>query len=72
MVEFAFQGGKIVITPMLVKDRSSFPNADNEYTPEQRRAVDARLAEGLADIEAGRVHSFASAVEFVRHNRIKI
>lgn len=61
LVEFAFQGGKIVITPMLVIDRSKFPNADNEYTPDQRRVIDARLAEADEDIKAGRVHSFASA-----------
>lgn len=56
LVEFAFQRGKIVITPKLVIDRSKFPTADDEYTPEQRRLVDARLAEGLADIKAGRVY----------------
>ena len=61
VVEFTFQGGKIVITPMVVIDRRSFPNADHEYTPEQRRVVDAQLAEGLADIKAGRVYSFSSA-----------
>ena len=37
LVEFTFQRGKIVITPKLVIDRSSFHNADDEYTPEQRR-----------------------------------
>jgi bifunctional DNA-binding transcriptional regulator/antitoxin component of YhaV-PrlF toxin-antitoxin module len=37
--------------------------ADDEYTPEQRRIVDAQLAEGLADVQAGRIHSFASAKE---------
>ena len=39
-------------------------SADDEYTPEQRRYVDAQLAEGLADVKAGRVHGpFASAKE---------
>ncbi|MGD0619483.1 MAG: AbrB/MazE/SpoVT family DNA-binding domain-containing protein [Bryobacteraceae bacterium] len=56
LVNFAFQRGKIIITPKLVIDRSRFPNADDEYTPEQRRIIDARLAEGLADIKAGRVY----------------
>jgi predicted transcriptional regulator len=38
----------------------------DEYTPEQRRRVDAALAEGLADIEAGRVHGpFSSHAEFI-------
>ena len=39
-------------------------SADDEYTPEQRRSIDAELAEGLADVKAGRVHGpFASAKE---------
>jgi predicted transcriptional regulator len=29
---------------------------DDEYTPEQHRIIDARLAEGLTDIKAGRVY----------------
>lgn len=63
-VEAVFLRGKIVITPKVMIDRSKFPNADNDYTPEQRRIVDAQLAEGLADIKAGRVHGpFASAKE---------
>ena len=45
LVNFAFSNGKIVITPRVVIDRSKFPTADDEYTPSQRRAIDARLAE---------------------------
>jgi len=45
LVNFAFQRGKIVITPRLVIDRAQFPNADDEYTPAQRRIIDARLAQ---------------------------
>src|ERR1039457_5954880 len=56
LVNFAFRRGKIVITPKLVIDRPKFPTADDEYTPEQRRTIDARLAESLADIKAGRVY----------------
>ena len=37
--------------------------ADDEYTPQQRRIIDAQLAKGLADVKAGRIHSFASAKE---------
>jgi bifunctional DNA-binding transcriptional regulator/antitoxin component of YhaV-PrlF toxin-antitoxin module len=44
LVEVKAIGRKIVITPQLVIDRSKFPNADDEYTPEQRRAISARLA----------------------------
>ena len=37
-------------------DRSKFPTAGDEYTPEQRRIIDARLAESTEDIGAGRLH----------------
>ena len=43
LVEATFQSGKIVITPTLVIDRSKFSNADGEYTPAQRRYIDAKL-----------------------------
>ena len=45
MVDVRAIGNKIVITPQLVIDRSKFPTADDEYTPEQRHAIDASLAE---------------------------
>lgn len=57
--EFKVSGCVISIHPKL-------PTADDEYTPEQRRIVDAQLTEGLADIEAGRVHGpFATHREFI-------
>ena len=63
-VEAVFLRGKIVITPKLIVDRAKAASGDASYTPAQRRIVDARLAEGLADVEAGRVHGpFASAKE---------
>src|SRR6266545_1644942 len=55
LVNFAFKRGQIVITPRLVIDRSKFPTADDEYTPAQRKNIDARLAKADADIKAGRV-----------------
>jgi bifunctional DNA-binding transcriptional regulator/antitoxin component of YhaV-PrlF toxin-antitoxin module len=58
-IEFKVSGGVISIHPKPLE-------ADGEYTPEQRRIVDAQLAEGLADIEAGRVHgSFVNHREFI-------
>jgi AbrB family looped-hinge helix DNA binding protein len=48
MVEATFQRGKIVI------DRSAFPNADGEYTPAQRRVINARLAKADKEIKSGR------------------
>jgi AbrB family looped-hinge helix DNA binding protein len=66
LVEFTYQRGKIVITPKLVINRSQFPNADDEYTPEQRRRLDARLDKAEADIKAGRVSGpFETHEEFI-------
>ena len=44
VVEFSYRQGKIVMIPKTVIDRSKFPVAD-EYTPEQRRAIDVALRE---------------------------
>jgi AbrB family looped-hinge helix DNA binding protein len=43
MVDVKVAGGRIVITPTVVVDRSKFPTADDEYTPAQRAIIDARL-----------------------------
>ena len=43
LVEIKAVGKKIVITPQVAIDRSKFPSADDEYTPGQRRMVNARL-----------------------------
>lgn len=56
LVEASFHRGKIILAPQLVVDRSRFPAADDEYTPEQRRAIDARLAKSTEDIKKGRLH----------------
>ena len=59
-VEARAHRGNIVLTPKSVVDR--------EYTPARRRAIDARLAEGLADIKAGRTFGpFNSAGEMIAH-----
>ena len=65
-VDFVFRRGKIVMTPKLVFDRSRFPTADDEYTPAQRRVIDASLAKADADIKAGRVSkAFSDHGEFI-------
>jgi AbrB family looped-hinge helix DNA binding protein len=48
-LEFKVSGGVIHIVPKLA-------SADDEYTPQQRRAIDRALAEGLDDIAKGRLH----------------
>ena len=66
LVEFSYQRGKIVITPKVVIDRSKFPSADDEYTPAQRRIIDARLAKSDEDIRRGRVYGpFETHEEFI-------
>jgi AbrB family looped-hinge helix DNA binding protein len=58
LVEARAHRGRIVLTPKLIVDR--------EYTPAQRRAIDARLAKAEADIEAGRVSKpFSNHSEFI-------
>jgi AbrB family looped-hinge helix DNA binding protein len=66
MVEATFDRGKIILTPKPVIDPSQFPNADDEYTPAQRRIIDARLARGVADAKKGRTHGpFDTADEMI-------
>lgn len=49
-------------------DRSKFLTADDEYTPEQHRIVDAGIANGLEDFRKGRFHGlFVSAKEASAH-----
>ena len=56
LIEASVKRGRIILTPKPVMDRSKFPTADDEYTPEQRRIIDARLAESTEDIKAGRLY----------------
>jgi hypothetical protein len=59
-------GGVIAILPKL-------PATDDEYTSEQRRMIDARLAEGLADIQAGRTFGpFDNADEMIAHMKARL
>jgi AbrB family looped-hinge helix DNA binding protein len=68
LVNFAFQRGKIVITPRLVIDRAQFPNADDEYTPAQRRIIDARLDESEEDLKKRRsLGPFYTAEDMIAH-----
>ena len=48
-LEFKVSGGIVSIVPKL-------PSANDEYTPAQRRVIDARLANSEADIKHGRVY----------------
>ena len=67
------QRGKIVLTPKLVIDRSTFPNANDEYTPSQRRVIDARLNESEDDFRKGRTAGpFKSAREMIAHMKSEL
>lgn len=58
-LEFRVSGSVITIFPKLLA-------VDEEYTPEQRRIVDARLDEASEDVHAGRVEGpFSSHREFI-------
>jgi len=58
-IEFKVSGGMIHILPKL-------PSADDEYTPEQRRAIDARLAESEAELRQSRGFGpFSTAEEMI-------
>ncbi len=63
LVNFVFQRGKIIITPKVTIDRSKFPTADGDYTPAQRHAIDAQLAEAADDVRKGRVSRKFETVE---------
>jgi len=61
-VEFQVSDGLITIVPKL-------PTAADEYTPEQRRIIDARLAKADEDIKHGRVYGpfeVEEAIQFLR------
>lgn len=58
-VEFKVSGGVINIIPEL-------PTADDEYTPAERQAVDARLAEARKGPHYGPFETTDDAVRFLR------
>jgi AbrB family looped-hinge helix DNA binding protein len=67
LVDVKAAGGKIIITLQLVIDRSKFPTADDEYSPAQRRIIDARLVEAVAEVNKGHVSpAFENIADFRR------
>lgn len=58
-VEVKASGGIVTVIPKP-------PSADDEYTPEQRRQIDARLAKADEDIRKGRTYGpFNTADEMI-------
>ena len=73
LVKFTLVRGQIVITPKVVIDRSKFPTADDEYTPAQRRIIDAQLAEADEDIKQGRTAGpFDTADAMIAHMKAEL
>ena len=47
-------------------DRAKFPVADDEYTPAERKVVDARLAKAEQETRAGQIHGpFKTAEDMI-------
>ena len=68
-IELASHGSKIILQPAQVGPRT----AAEELTPAQKRKLDARLAKGLADVKAGRVHGpFATPQDTVNFLRAEV
>ena len=60
------QAFEFKVSGVVIGIRPKLRAADEEYTPKQRRIVDAQLAESLAEIAAGRVRGpFATHREFI-------
>ncbi len=55
-LEASVERGIIVLTPKLPGNRSDYPNVDDDYTPAQRRMIDARLAKAYDEIKQGRTY----------------
>ena len=66
LVDVRAIGKKIVITPQLVIDYSKFPTAEDEYTPEERRALDASLTESEKGPYYGPFQSGAEIADFMK------
>jgi AbrB family looped-hinge helix DNA binding protein len=69
-IQVASRGSKIILEPAEVVTRT----AAEELTPAQKRQLDARLALGLADVKAGRLHGpFENHQDMVKflHTEVK-
>jgi AbrB family looped-hinge helix DNA binding protein len=74
VVEFSYRQGKIVMVPKTVIDRSKFPIAD-EYTPEQRREIQAMFDSAKKEPSYGPFKSGREVAAFLekwkRQNKTK-
>lgn len=64
LLEVRVHRGSFVLRPKTLFDRPQ--SDDDEYTPAQRRIIDARLAKAHADVKAGHVsRPFDTHEEFI-------
>ena len=69
LVDVQVSGRRVIITPTMVIDRTVFPTADDDYTPEQRRIINARLDKA----EQGPRHGpFKTADEAIAHMKSQL
>ena len=66
LVDVTAVGRKIVITPRLIVDRSKFPSANDEYTPEQRRLIKAQIKQAEKGPWHGPFGSGAGVAAFLK------
>jgi ABC-type taurine transport system substrate-binding protein len=73
LVEARVHAASIVLTPQAAIDPSACPTADDEYTPRQRRVVDARLIESAADVKEKRTFGpFDTAQEAIASMKVHL
>jgi len=56
LLEVSVQRGAFILRPQAPANRAEFPTAGNEYTPDERRRIDAEIAKGLSDVRRGKVN----------------
>jgi AbrB family looped-hinge helix DNA binding protein len=69
LVDVRVSGRRIIVTPTLVIDRSRFPPAEDEYTPEQRRIINARLDKAEKGPFFGPFKNGAEVAAFLKKRR---
>lgn len=73
IVEARFRRGRIELVPMVLVQKSAFPNADDEYTSAQRKAVNSRLAKSADELRKGRgAGPFHTADEMIAHMKTQL
>lgn len=70
-MEAKIERGSVILTPKKVIDYSDFPNADDEYTPAQRKRLDAELAVAEKGPFYGPFDTHAEMMNFLHKRAVK-